>query len=137
MFAAAAETPTERQPLVRGKHRGKTRLITLSAIDGRTKAMVKVRELTVAIENDLGGADRLTQGQRQLVQRAAVLGALIEDTEARWAAGDAIDIAGYLSAINAQRRVLATLGLQRVPRDVTPSLAAYLATRRPEDEALP
>jgi hypothetical protein len=137
MLATSAEMAADPKPQRVRRSADKMRLMTMSHIDGRTRAMCKVRALGAAIENDLGGADRLTQGQRQLVQRAAVLGALIEDVEARWAAGDAIDIAGYLSAINAQRRVLATLGLQRVARDVTPSLAAYLASRRPEDEASP
>jgi hypothetical protein len=79
---------------------------------------------------DLGGSDRLTSGQRQLVQRAAVLGALIEDCEARWAGGATIEIGDYLSAVNVQRRVLSTLGLRRVPKDVTPTLAEYVARQK-------
>ena len=68
-----------------------------------------MRALQGAIEADLGGIDHLTLGQRQLCQRAAVLGALIEDAEARWAAGESIELGDYLAAINAQRRVFATL----------------------------
>jgi hypothetical protein len=131
LHGTSTEMADDRKP-----HTGrKSRLLTLSHIDGRTRAMSKVRSLAQSMETDLGGADRLTSGQRQLVQRAAVLGALIEDTEARWATGEAIEVGDYLAAINAQRRVLATLGLKRVPRDVTPSLAEYIATHRPEAEA--
>jgi hypothetical protein len=110
------------------KAAGKLRLLTLGHLDGRTRSMIRVRSLMAAIERDLGGNDHLTLGQRQLCQRAAVLGALIEDTEARWAGGEVIAIGDYLAAINAQRRVLATLGLQRVARDVT-DLHEYLASR--------
>jgi hypothetical protein len=122
MQAVAEQMPPEPAP----KLRGKLRLMTLSAIDGRTRSMQRVRSLMAAIEADLGGSDHLTLGQRQLCQRAAVLGALIEDLEARWAAGEVIGVGDYLAAINAQRRVLATLGLQRVARDVT-DLNEYLA----------
>jgi hypothetical protein len=37
-----------------------------------------------------------------------------------------VDVAEHLAAINAQRRVLATIGLERRARDVTPSLDRYL-----------
>jgi hypothetical protein len=77
------------------------------------------------------------------VQRAAVLGAIIESDEVRWLSGDKIAVELHLSAINAQRRVLDTLGLKRRPRDVTPTLAEYakqVAARRqakpsPDDTA--
>jgi hypothetical protein len=115
---------------------GKARLRDLSHVDGRTRAMQRVRALMAAIENDLGGRDHLTLGQRQLVQRAAVLGAVIEDSEARWAAGAPFEVGNYLAAINAQRRVLATLGLQRVARDVT-DLETYVASREPRPPVAP
>jgi hypothetical protein len=105
----------------------RVRLLTLDELDGRTSAARLVRELIASIENDLGGAEALTEGQRQLVQRAAVLGAMIEDSETRWIGGAEFDAAAYLAQINAQRRVLATIGLERRTRDVTPSLAHYIA----------
>ena len=110
------------------KAAGKLRLLTLGHLDGRTAAAKRARELIEAIETDLGGGDCLTEGSRQLVQRAAVLGTYIESCEARWLAGEAVELADYLAAINSQRRVLATLGLQRVARDVT-DLHEYLASR--------
>jgi hypothetical protein len=107
----------------------KLRLLTLNDLDGRTAAARRVRELIADLESDLGGGSNLTRAQAQLVQRAAVLGALIENAEATWAAGGHIDIGEYLAGINAQRRVLATLGLERRMRDVTPNLSDYLRTR--------
>jgi hypothetical protein len=88
-----------------------------------------VAEIIAAIETDLGGADRLSEGERQLVQRAAVLGAFIENCEATYLRNEDVELADYLAAINAQRRVLATLGLRRVPKDVTPNLSTYLAAK--------
>jgi hypothetical protein len=100
---------------------GKVRLMTLDQLDGRTAAARRARDLIEAIEGDLGGSDRLSESARQLVQRAAVLGAFIENCETQWLGGNAVELADYLAAINAQRRVLATIGLKRVARDVSGS----------------
>jgi glutathione S-transferase len=118
----AADSPT--------KAAGKLRLLTLGHLDGRTAAARRSRELIEAIESDLGGGDRLTEGSRQLVQRAAVLGTYIESCEAQWLAGEAVDLADYLAAINSQRRVLATIGLERRARDATPDLKTYIAGKQ-------
>jgi hypothetical protein len=107
----------------------KARLLTLDSLDRRTAASRRAHELITGIATDLGGAEHLTEGSRQLVQRAAVLGAFIEDCEARWIGGEPFEVADYLPAINAQRRILETLGLERRARDVTPSLANYLAAK--------
>ena len=56
----------------------------------------------------------------------AVLGTFVESCEAQWLAGQEVALGDYLSAINSQRRVLTTIGLSRVPRDV-PTLAEHLA----------
>ena len=121
----------------KGRRSGAARLRSIEDLDGRTTASRKARQLLSGIESDLGGADLLSVGQRQLAQRAALLGALIEDAEARWAAGESIDIDPYLRAVGVQRRVLATLGLERRARDVTPSedLQSYLSARRRVAEA--
>jgi hypothetical protein len=52
------------------KAAGKLRLLTLGHLDGRTAAARRARELIEAIQADLGGGDRLSEGERQLVQRA-------------------------------------------------------------------
>jgi hypothetical protein len=66
---------------------GKLRLLTLGHLDGRTAAARRARELIEAIELDLGGSDHLSEGSRQLVQRAAVLGTFIESCEVQWLGG--------------------------------------------------
>jgi hypothetical protein len=106
----------------------KTRLLTLDSLDRRTGAAKRAYELVAGIANDLGGAEHLTEGAKQLVQRVAVLAAFLEDCEARWIAGEPFEISDYLPAINAQRRILETLGIERRARDVT-TLESYLAQR--------
>jgi hypothetical protein len=85
----------------------KLRLLTLGHLDGRTLAARRARELIEASE-----------GEKQLVQRAAVLGAYIESLEVRWLNGEKVDLADYLAACNTQRRILATVGLARRTKDI-------------------
>jgi hypothetical protein len=107
----------------------KVRLMTLGDLDGRTNAAKAARALIGELESDLGGADRLSAGERVIVGRAAVATAMIEDIEARWLSGRPLDVAAYCALVNVQRRLLTTVGLQRRPRDVTPDLAAYVAAK--------
>jgi hypothetical protein len=94
------------------------RLVTLDHLDGRTHAARRTRDLIGAIESDLGGHDNVSEGERQIVMRAGVLGALIENFEAQWLAGERIELSEYLAAVNCQRRLLECVGLRRRPRDV-------------------
>ena len=95
---------------------GKVRLLTFQDLDNRTLAARRVRETEQALAEDLGGSDRLSEGQRQLARRAAILGALLESVEVLWASGQDFDLSQYLATVNCHRRVLRTLGLKRRPR---------------------
>jgi hypothetical protein len=106
---------------------GYIRFLTLKDLDARSRAAGYAKQLAGALESDLGGADRLSAAQRQLVQRAAVLSSQCEDFETRYLLGEAVELPDYLAATNCLRRVLLALGLDRKPRDITPSLQAYLA----------
>jgi hypothetical protein len=114
---------------------GKFRLKSLEDLDGRTTAARRTRDLVAGLESDLGGADRLTTGMRELVKRIAIAGAVAEDIEVRWLDGGRIDVSEYSTLINTQRRLLATIGLERRPHDVTPTLEAYAEMKR--EGALP
>ncbi len=99
---------------------GRARLLTLDHLDQRTAAARAARTLVDHLTSDLGGNDQLSAGERELVKRAALCGAIVADFEARWVAGQLVELGEYLAAVNVQRRVLATLGLRRRARDVTP-----------------
>jgi hypothetical protein len=110
----------------------KARLLTLEALDGRTIASRRARDLAKQIETDLGG--NLSAAQSELVTRAALLSAFCADQESRWLAGDdAVDLGAWLSAIDRQRRTFQALGLRRVPKPV-PDLQAYLQEKYGADE---
>jgi hypothetical protein len=108
------------------KGRQLMRLKTLDALDSRTHAAAKAKALVSALESDLGGPDNVTVAERQIVQHAGVLGAVIEHQEALWLAGDEVDETALLAAVNCQRRLLETVGLRRRARDVTPNIHQYL-----------
>jgi hypothetical protein len=62
--------------------RPRKRLRTLSDLDGRTHAAQQAHKLVARLEADLGGD--LSTAERELVKRAALLGAIVEDTEVAW-----------------------------------------------------
>ena len=108
----------------------KTRLLTLSDLDRRTGAYKHANDLINQLAADLGGDDQLTTAQKQLIQRAALTGAMIEDLELKWLKGHAIDPTVHATLSNSQRRLLESLesvGLQRVPKDAM-TVDQYLAS---------
>jgi predicted ABC-type transport system involved in lysophospholipase L1 biosynthesis ATPase subunit len=115
-----------------GKGSGKHQLLTLDDLDGRTRAYKQTVELRAGFLSDLGGEDYATVAQRELAQRGAVLGAMLEDQEAKWLAGVPVELDKYCTLVNAQRRVLADMGLERRQRDVTPDLSDYLEAKAAE-----
>lgn len=108
---------------------GKARLVTLDSLDGRTTAARNVRRTMAAITSDLGGDDNLSTAQRQLIQRAAVMDAMLEAFETAWLAGEPMSHDQYLPVANAQRRTLDSLGIKRQPRDTQPDLSSYVQAK--------
>jgi hypothetical protein len=88
---------------------------------------MRFRDLVEGMGNDLGGRDRLSQGQQQLIRRAATLSIMSESVEADFIRNLAFDSEAYGVLCDRLGRCLQRLGLERVSRDVTPSLSAYLA----------
>jgi hypothetical protein len=117
---------------------GYVRFLSLRDLDQRSRAAMRCKELVGALSVDLGGADRLSAAQQQLVQRSALMGTLCEDFEVRFALGEPIELLDYITVANAQRRLLVTLGLQRQVRDIgsSPSLSEYLRARSAPEEVV-
>ena len=92
----------------------KVRLLNLDDLDGRTRAVRRVREFETQLETDLGGD--LTEAQKALSRRSAVLVAVLSDSEAAWAKDGTLDLGNYITATNSLRRLLVTLGVHRVSK---------------------
>ena len=72
----------------------------------------------------------MSAAERSIIRRASVLTVELERMEAKFAtAGEASerDLDLYQRTAGNLRRLLEAIGLQRRSRDVTPSLASYLA----------
>ncbi len=95
--------------------------------DGRT-ALARVRqEVEAGLTSDLSGD--LSTAQTILVERAAMLATFCRTCEAAWLAGGVELDSSYLAAVGALRRVLATVGLERQPREIVPELQTYIASK--------
>jgi hypothetical protein len=105
----------------------------LAHTDHRTAWMRRLKDLIYAHTVDLGGEDVVSEAERRLIQRAAMITIALEVMDAKFAAveGEAsrLDLETYQRMSNTLRRLLESLGLQRRPRDVTTSLDEYLKRR--------
>ena len=109
--------------------------VLLPDIDGRSLWARRAKELLAAHIADLGGDDNVSEGERALAKRCAVLVTELERREAAFARdGEVSDhaLAVYQTTVNTLRRTLEAIGLQRRAKDVTPDLQTYLRSRQAE-----
>jgi hypothetical protein len=85
---------------------------------------------------DLGGVERLSEGQKQMARRCAMLSVECEKMESAAVAGLPFDVDRYGLLTDRLGRAFQRLGLRRIAHDVTPDLGVYLtatATAKPQD----
>jgi hypothetical protein len=102
--------------------------------DGRGPWPRRFKDLIAAHVADLGGVDGLSEAQKQLVRRAVTMEIELERMEGQLAEGSAVDLDSYGRNANSLRRILETLGLKRVAKDVTPNLADLIARHANKDK---
>ena len=104
--------------------------------DARLKVSRRFRDVLASIATDLGGADRLSEGQKQIARRCAMLSVECEIMESAAVAGQPFDLDAYGQLTDRLGRAFQRLGLKRVMHDVTPDLGAYLTATgsgKPQD----
>ncbi len=118
--AADARAPRQRSAVTNGRR---------AFVDGSGTAAWtrRWRDLVSAHASDLGGPDILSEAQSSLVRRVATIEIELEQLEGKLSKGEAVDLDAYTRAASHLRRILETLGIARRPRDVTPSVAEYVA----------
>lgn len=121
--AVGIRKPEARSRLSNGKQ------LFIESVDGRSAEARRFRDVLAEICADLGGADRLSEGQRQLARRCAMLSVECEKLESKAVAGEEIDLESFGVMVDRLGRAFGRLGLRRVPRDVTPDLRSYLAAK--------
>jgi hypothetical protein len=123
-----------RSSKLRSKMSNGSKLLPMT--DGRSATARRLKDLVEDIAADLGGKDHLSQGQRQLIRRAAMLSAESERMEALAARGEAeFDIYLYGMICDRLGRLFGRLGLERKARPVndgSQALAEYFARPAPK-----
>lgn len=98
----------------------------------------RFRDLIRMHQADLGGADNCSTAENSIIRRAATLSVELEHLEMLFAGEGAAtpdQLLLYSRLANCLRRLLQAIGLQRRPKDVTPTLAEYIAENYPTREA--
>jgi hypothetical protein len=121
--------PVDLSRLPKKRDGAKHRLLALQDFDKRTLAYRETKALMAAIQGDLGGAEALSAAEKQIIQHAAITGAMLADMEVRYLAGKRIDTSEYGFLVGVQHRLFSLIGLRRRPKDVTPSLDQVLAEK--------
>ena len=101
----------------------------LAGVDGRSPWIRRCKDVIRAHLADLGGEDNATAAERSIIRRVAVLTTELELIEAKFATANgasAADLDLYQRTANSLRRLLEAIGLERRPKDVTPTVDAYL-----------
>jgi hypothetical protein len=117
----------------------KRKHIKTPGANGQTAWNRTVRNVHGAMADHLGGADMITTPESLIVRRISVFEAEMQLLEAKIAVArqhkqevDEKTIDLYSRLTNAQRRLLETVGMKRIPRDVTPTLSNYLKAKESE-----
>jgi hypothetical protein len=105
----------------------------LPGIDGRSTWARRLRDLVALHVTDLGGDQNISEAERAIIRRAAVIITELERMEKDFALSEGApgipELETYQRMANTMRRLLEAIGLQRRPRDVTPDLRTYLAVK--------
>ena len=114
----SADAPT----IPSGNGQGKIQLLTRSSLDGRTKARKQFDAIARGIAVDLGGDDRLSTVQRHLVEAFAGAAIHVHKLNARLLLGEEVDLVAHSQAISTMVRIASRIGVNRIAREVGPSL---------------
>jgi hypothetical protein len=104
--------------------------------DGRGAWARRHRDIAELHLADIGGEAHASEAMASLCRRASTIEVSLEQMEARLSEGDEkVDLDLYNRLAGNLRRILESIGLKRVPRDVTLSLRDILAEHAAEDAA--
>ena len=110
-----------------GNGKGKLRLLTRSSLDGRTRARKRWDAIVGGIASDLGGEDQLSTVQRFLIEAFASVAIQLDHLNVRVLRGESVDLLALASVVSSMTRVASRIGIDRVPRNVTPTLTPSVA----------
>ena len=125
--------PRPRKP--RARARASNDEAFLPDVDGRTVLGRRYRDITAALIVDQGGVGYLSEARLQLIRRFAAAACLAEQMESKLVRGEQIDLQEHATLCSSLVRLGQRIGINRVPRDVTPSLHDILREHAEDDAA--
>jgi hypothetical protein len=94
--------------------------LLLRGVDGRSMIARRYRDVAIALADDLGGQDKLSEQSKILVRQSAALTVQVEGLQSKIVAGEDVDVEQLTRLSNALSRMLHRLGLKK-PRARPPS----------------
>jgi hypothetical protein len=94
--------------------------------DGRLTQARRFRDLVRALISDAGGVDNCSEVKLGLIRRLAALTVMSEEAETRVINGEGVDIAAFCQLASTTVRVAQRLGVERVAREIGPTLGDLL-----------
>ena len=133
-----ASSIVEARPKPEGRSRISNGSSLLPGVDGRSTWVRRLRDLISLHLSDLGGDAAVSEGERSIIRRIATLTVELEMLEAGFAVAgqaqpDQLDL--YQRTANSLRRLLESVGIKRQAKNVTPSVADYVAHIAADEEA--
>jgi hypothetical protein len=111
--------PTFRSAVTNGRD-------VLPGVDGRTLIARRYHDIMSAILIDQGGEDRCSESRKQLIRRFTAAAVLAEQMEARLVSGEQVDVQEHALLTSSLVRVAQRIGINRIPRNLAPTLDDYL-----------
>ena len=107
-------------------------------VDGRSIRARRFRDIYTQTTEDLGGLDRLSEGETQIVRGIAMLSVMREDLDIAYMKGApelTLDsfAATYGLVINTLLKCFRSVGLKRRPREVSGELEEYVKAKGAEE----
>jgi hypothetical protein len=110
--------------------------LLLRGVDGRSMVARRYRDVAIALADDLGGQDKLSEPSKILVRQAAALTVQVEGLQSKIVAGEDVDLEQLTRLSNALSRMLHRLGLKKAKPMPASPLAEHFR-RPPTRSAVP
>lgn len=85
----------------------------LRGVDGRSMVARRYRDIAIALADDLGGQDRISEPSKILVRQAAALTVQVEVLQSKIVAGEDVNLEQLTRLSNVLGRTLQRLGLRK------------------------
>jgi hypothetical protein len=126
---SADRRPAEAEAAVQ-KRKGRSKVTNhedlLPGLDGRSSAARRFRDLVSRFVVDMGGLDQCSEIKLGLLRRLAATTVQCELLEAQMVNGEPVNVFELCTLASTTVRLSTRLGLERVPKDVGPTLGELL-----------